>query len=323
MAKGDREIFKADTEDGYTKIADLLLEALAMAKLNGVQKGICLFLWRRTYGWDQKKDQISLKEFAQACDTSEPYISRQLKQLIQWKVITRTSYEPGKVPGYTFNTRVAQWDKGCINVQGLSECIIQGLYICARVNQESALEPQGIEPPLYTDYKHNNDLNNNDHDKAHESDLSTGLPKELSTGKDDPGSRELFTVFEKEFGRPLSPIEFEQINQWVGEHSELLVREALKRAVLLGKYNLKYINSILVEWKKNNIQTIQAVQNYDAEFEKRKVQARSRDGPKKGQARAPDLSEMKEKEFIRGLYRKGPRDTDKEKKKEFIKTLYV
>lgn len=52
MAKGDRDIFKADIEDGYTKITDLLLEALAMAKLNGVQKGICLFLWRFTYVWD-------------------------------------------------------------------------------------------------------------------------------------------------------------------------------------------------------------------------------------------------------------------------------
>lgn len=317
MAKGDRENFKADTEDGYTRIADLLLEALAMAKLNGVQKGICLFLWRRTYGWDQKEDQISLKEFAQACDTSEPYISRQLKQLIQWKVIIRTSYEPGKVPGYTFNTRVAQWDKGCIKVQGLSECAIQGLYICARVNQDSALEPQGIELPLYTDYKHIN--NNNDHDKAAKSDLSTG---KLSTEEDDQGSRELFTVFEKEFGRPLSPIEFEQINQWVDEHTGLLVREALKRAVLLGKFNFKYIDSILLEWKKNNIQTIQAVREYDDEFEKRKVQARSRDGPKRGQARAPDPSEMEEKEFIRSLYNKGPQDPAKEKKKEFIRTLY-
>jgi len=38
VAKGDREILKADTDDGYTTVANLLLEALAMAKMTGVQK---------------------------------------------------------------------------------------------------------------------------------------------------------------------------------------------------------------------------------------------------------------------------------------------
>ncbi len=133
MAKGDREILKADIDDGYTTIANLLLEALAMAKMTGVQKGICLFLVRRTYGWGQKEDAITLKEFAQACGTSPSYVSRQLKELIRWNVIKRVSYKPGRTPVYTFNTRVAQWDKGCTDVQGLNNGAIQGLYNRARV----------------------------------------------------------------------------------------------------------------------------------------------------------------------------------------------
>ena len=40
MPKGDRDILKADLEDGYTPIANLILEALALAKMSGVQKGI-------------------------------------------------------------------------------------------------------------------------------------------------------------------------------------------------------------------------------------------------------------------------------------------
>ncbi len=166
MPKGDRELFKADTQDGYTKIANLLLEALAMAKLNGVQKGICLFLWRRTYGWGLKEDQITLKEFAQACDTSEPYASRQLKQLVNWNIIMRSSYDPGKIPTYTFNTRVAQWDKGCTNVQGLNDCeiqglykcTIQGLYDCTRVNQAPAQENQGVTPSLKKIERHTKEI---------------------------------------------------------------------------------------------------------------------------------------------------------------------
>jgi len=127
------EILKADLDNGYTPIANLILEALALSKMGGVQKGICLFLFRRTYGWGMKEDEITLKEFAEAVDSSPSYISKQLKQLIGWNVIIRTSYQPGKTPTYTFNTRVAQWDKGCINVQGLNKKTRQGLYKCARV----------------------------------------------------------------------------------------------------------------------------------------------------------------------------------------------
>jgi phage replication O-like protein O len=155
VAKGDRKILKADIDDGYTTVANLLIEALAIAKMTGIQKGICLFLIRRTYGWGQKEDAITLNEFAQACDTSPSYVSKQLKELIKWGVIKRVRYEPGKTPVYTINTRVAQWCKGCIDVQGLHERIIQGLYNCARVplhnrarvEQAQTLDTTGAEAP--------------------------------------------------------------------------------------------------------------------------------------------------------------------------------
>lgn len=159
MPKGDKDVLKADLEDGYTPIANLILEVLAMARMSGVQKGICLFLFRRTYGWGIKEDEISLKEFAEAVDSSSSYVSKQLKQLIKWNVIVRTSYNPGKTPTYTFNTRVADWDKGCVNIQGLNKCAIQGLYKCAiqglnecaRVDKAPSLDNQPSEPPLNKD----------------------------------------------------------------------------------------------------------------------------------------------------------------------------
>lgn len=156
MPKGDRDVLKADLEDGYTPIANLILEALAIARMSGIQKGICLFLFRRTYGWGIKEEEISLKEFAEAVDSSSSYVSKQLKQLIEWNVIVRTSYNPGKTPAYTFNTRVADWNKGCINIQGLHECTIQGLYKCtrvglnecARVDKAPCLDNPSSEPHL-------------------------------------------------------------------------------------------------------------------------------------------------------------------------------
>ena len=133
MSENTREILKAELEDGYGRIANLLLEALSISKLNGKQMSICLFIIRRTYSWGKKSDEIALKEFALACDSSETYMSKQLKQLIEWKVVKRKNYSPGKIPEYEINTRVDEWDKGCLNVQGLNENIRQGLYNQARV----------------------------------------------------------------------------------------------------------------------------------------------------------------------------------------------
>ena len=61
----------------------------------------------------------------------------------------------------------------------------------------------------------------------------------------------IFSAFEKELGRTLSPMEFEQIKEWItsGNSNELIVC-ALREAVLNGVGNLRYIDSILNDWRK-------------------------------------------------------------------------
>lgn len=72
---------------------------------------------------------------------------------------------------------------------------------------------------------------------------------------------------EENFGRTLSPIEYEEILNWQDNE---LTRYAIRQAVLNGKYNIKYINSILNSYKKNNIKTVQDAQKQEEEFLKRK-----------------------------------------------------
>lgn len=61
----------------------------------------------------------------------------------------------------------------------------------------------------------------------------------------------IYDVIEKEFGRCLSPIEYETIKGWLDSNiSEELIKEALKEAILNGANNLKYIDRILYEWNK-------------------------------------------------------------------------
>ena len=60
----------------------------------------------------------------------------------------------------------------------------------------------------------------------------------------------LFSLFEREFVRPLSPREYEIINEWIRSGiSEELISEALKEAIFNGVKSLRYIDKILISWK--------------------------------------------------------------------------
>ena len=73
----------------------------------------------------------------------------------------------------------------------------------------------------------------------------------LIDNQEDNTSNDIYSIFEKEFGRVLSPTEIEIINKWTESNiSEELIKEALKEAVLNGVNNLKYIDKILYEWAK-------------------------------------------------------------------------
>ncbi|MFX3617086.1 MAG: DnaD domain-containing protein [Sporolactobacillus sp.] len=69
----------------------------------------------------------------------------------------------------------------------------------------------------------------------------------------------LYTLFETEFGRPLSPIECETLAMWIDEDRQApqLIKAALREAVISGKLNFRYIDRILFDWRKNGIQTLE------------------------------------------------------------------
>jgi len=67
---------------------------------------------------------------------------------------------------------------------------------------------------------------------------------------------QIFDIFEKEFGRTLSPMEYEIINAWKDSNiEEETILLALKEAVYNGVNNLRYIDKILSEWAKKGIKT--------------------------------------------------------------------
>lgn len=78
----------------------------------------------------------------------------------------------------------------------------------------------------------------------------------------------VYTMFEQEFGRPLSPMECESLSMWLDQedHSPLLIKAALREAVMSGKLNFRYIDRILFEWKKKGIETLEQAQDQGMKF---------------------------------------------------------
>jgi hypothetical protein len=152
MPKGDKYKLKADPEDGTTPIANLLLEAVAMAKISGLQKGAILYLWRRTYGWTdengkrKKEDKITLSEWAKALDSKAPRLSHCLSELAEKHIIIRRVSEDWGGYYYSLNTEISKWNSNSINFDKLKE--VMGIVENATITQNATINKNAMSSEM-------------------------------------------------------------------------------------------------------------------------------------------------------------------------------
>lgn len=82
--------------------------------------------------------------------------------------------------------------------------------------------------------------------------VSDFLKAQTNTKSEDDLQKEqnLFEIFENQFGRPLSFVEMDTMQQWLQEgYEEDKIILALKEAVAMKKKNIRYIDKILLEWR--------------------------------------------------------------------------
>ncbi len=102
--------------------------------------------------------------------------------------------------------------------------------------------------------------NPNDNDNDNDNDINN-----------NSSSNSIYDFVEKNLGRTLSPLEYEEIKNW--EDNDL-TRYAIKKSFLNGKYTLAYVKGILNYYKKNNIATVQEAMQAETNFKKRKVETK-------------------------------------------------
>ena len=79
---GDQESRVAELDDGYTRIANELLESIASADLTARQLKLMLAYIRKTYGFNKKSDRIADEQIAQITGLSRQNVNKAKKELL-------------------------------------------------------------------------------------------------------------------------------------------------------------------------------------------------------------------------------------------------
>lgn len=90
-------------EDGHTRIANEILEALSKTNLSSYQSRLLFAIIRKTYGHGKKLDWIAVSQLVKMTGIKKSHVSRAKTQLIERKIVTSIGNKIG------FNKCYSQW----------------------------------------------------------------------------------------------------------------------------------------------------------------------------------------------------------------------
>ncbi|EPU0402320.1 replication protein [Escherichia coli] len=107
----EQELRVADIDDGYTRFANELLEAIASADLTARQLKVMLAYVRKTYGFNKKTDRIADEQIAQLTGLSRQNVNKAKKELISMNCLFMDGNKIG------VNREVSTWQfSKCLQV---------------------------------------------------------------------------------------------------------------------------------------------------------------------------------------------------------------
>ncbi len=104
-----RQMKTPQLENGYTTIANEIVEALAHITLTAYETRVLWALLRKTYGWHKKSDRISYSQWEQMTGLNRRHLGRTLIQLAERKIITIASRGNNVSLEYSFQKDYSKW----------------------------------------------------------------------------------------------------------------------------------------------------------------------------------------------------------------------
>lgn len=109
MVSGGSEI---QTENGFVKIHPAILELLATRQLSGREFRCLLFLFRKTYGYQKKNDNISLSQWEQGTGIPRTRVGDVLDSLVTQNLIFKIDNGTKRPATWGFNKHFETWQDG-------------------------------------------------------------------------------------------------------------------------------------------------------------------------------------------------------------------
>jgi phage replication O-like protein O len=93
-------------ENGFTAIANEIMEKLYSIPLSGSEYRILFCIIRKTYGWNKKADKISLSQLVTETKLSRKQVCESINKLVTKRLLFR---DRKFINEYSFNKNYEQW----------------------------------------------------------------------------------------------------------------------------------------------------------------------------------------------------------------------
>lgn len=80
----------------------------------------------------------------------------------------------------------------------------------------------------------------------------------------------IYTYIENNFGRTLSPIEYNRIADWLNDFKEEIIKYAVELSVMQNAKNFKYVEAILNNWKSSGYKELEEIKKNDIKLKNKK-----------------------------------------------------
>ncbi|HCA1230653.1 TPA: replication protein [Citrobacter freundii] len=240
----------ADLDDGFTRLANMLLEEYAGADLTKRQFKVLLAVLRLTYGWNKPMDRIANSQIAQIARLPEKRVSEARVQLVGMNLLIQVGRSIGP------NKNTAEWllpaSESCNtenpSKQGINDEEEESLNSGDNPSNQGTPQNEGKSPKSGEEES----LNSGEHQR-HINTINTNTPQ--------PPEGECVGQEEKPVSKK-NPIDYQAVlsayNTTLGDR--------LPQAEALNDKRRRAIKRLLTELKEP---TVEAVENYFAAFAER------------------------------------------------------
>lgn len=232
------------TENGFTKIADEILENIVRFDFNKTETKILMLLIRLSYGFNRKTAEMALSFIQKVTGISKSTVKRNLDNLIDDNVIyIEKEATQNTARLLKFNKDYESWNRVPKTEYSVLQRVLNSEYSRVPKSEHSRVPSSRYQERYYKkDNKKDND----------------GGEKISKLGK----------AFSKYLGQAISY--YPQIEAFIDDGlNEQVIIEAMKRTSKRDK-RPSYCIGILRNWRKKNVKTMEDVKKLDKKFKNKK-----------------------------------------------------